>query len=80
MGKYLKQGFVRALEWKHMREEISYSKMVDLMEKECIKNYKAEMKGEMLRASLLEQVNQLSDDEIISLYDNLSKFFNTKEK
>jgi len=34
---------------------------------------------EMLRASLLEQVNQLSDDEIISLYDNLSKFFNTKE-
>jgi hypothetical protein len=26
---------------------------------------------EMLRASLLEQVNQLSDDEIISLYDNL---------
>ena len=34
---------------------------------------------EMLRASLLEQVNQLSDDEIISLYDNLSEFFNTKE-
>lgn len=34
---------------------------------------------EMLRASLLEQVNQLSDDEIISLYDNLSKFFNTEE-
>jgi hypothetical protein len=34
---------------------------------------------EMLRASLLEQVNQLSDDEIISLYDNLSKFLNTKE-
>ena len=35
---------------------------------------------EMLRASLLEQVNQLSDDEIITLYDNLSKFFKTKEK
>ena len=35
---------------------------------------------EMLRASLLEQVNQLSDDEIISLYDNLSEFFNTKER
>ena len=35
---------------------------------------------EMLRASLLEQVNQLSDDEIISLYDNLSKFLNTEEK
>ena len=39
MGKYLKQGFVRALEWQHAREEISYSKMVDLMEEECIKNY-----------------------------------------
>ena len=76
MGKYLKQGFVRKLEWQHAREEISYSKMVELMEEECIKNYKEEM----LRASLLEQVNQLSDDEIISLYDNLSEFFNTKEK
>ena len=42
MGKYLKQGFVRALEWQHAREEISYSKMVELMEEECIKNYKAE--------------------------------------
>ena len=76
MGKYLKQGFVRALEWQHAREEISHSKMVELMEEECIKNYKEEM----LRASLLEQVNQLSDDEIISLYDNLSKFLNITEK
>ena len=33
---------------------------------------------EMLRASLLEQVNQLSDDEIITLYDNLSEFLNIK--
>ena len=80
MGKYLKQGFVRKLEWQLAREEISHSKMVELMEEECIKNYKAEMKEEMLRASLLEQVNQLSDDEIISLYDNLSKFLNITEK
>ena len=42
MGKYLKQGFVRELEWKLNREEISYSKMVELMEEECIKNYKEE--------------------------------------
>ena len=42
MGKYLKQGFVRALEWQLNREEISYSKWVDLMEEECIKNYKEE--------------------------------------
>jgi len=42
MGKYLKQGFVRELAWMHAREEISYSKMVELMEEECIKNYKAE--------------------------------------
>ena len=39
MGKYLKQGFVRELEWQLSREEISYSKMVELMEEECIKNY-----------------------------------------
>ncbi len=42
MGKYLKQGFVRSLQWQHHREEISYSKMVELMEEECIKNYKKE--------------------------------------
>jgi len=43
MGKYLKQGFVRKLEWQHAREEISHSKMVELMEEECIKNYKEEI-------------------------------------
>jgi len=42
MGKYLKQGFVRELQWQLNREEISYSKWVDLMEEECIKNYKVE--------------------------------------
>jgi hypothetical protein len=42
MGKYLKQGFVRELEWQLARAEISHSKMVELMEEECIKNYKAE--------------------------------------
>ena len=43
MAKYLKQGFVRELEWQLSREEISYSKMVELMEEECIKNYKKEI-------------------------------------
>ena len=43
MGKYLKQGFVRELEWQLARAEISHSKMVELMEEECIKNYKAEI-------------------------------------
>ena len=42
MGKYLKQGFVRELEWQLARGEITGSKMVDLMEEECIRNYKAE--------------------------------------
>ena len=42
MAKYLKQGFVRELEWQLSRGEISYSKWVQLMEEECIKNYKAE--------------------------------------
>ena len=35
---------------------------------------------ELLRASLMQQVSELTDNEIISLYDNLSEFFKTKEK
>ena len=35
---------------------------------------------EMLRASLMKQLNELNDNEIISLYDDLSEFFNTKER
>ena len=35
---------------------------------------------EMLRASLMQQVSELNDDEIISLYDDLSEFFNTEER
>jgi len=35
---------------------------------------------ELLRASLIKQVSELNDDEIISLYDDLSEFFNTKER
>ena len=35
---------------------------------------------ELLRASLMKQVNELTDNEIISLYDDLSEFFNTKER
>jgi hypothetical protein len=35
---------------------------------------------ELLRASLMQQVSELTDNEIISLYDELSEFFNTKER
>jgi hypothetical protein len=35
---------------------------------------------ELLRASLMQQVSELTDNEIISLYDNLSEFFNTNER
>jgi len=35
---------------------------------------------EVLRASLMKKVSELNDNEIISLYDNLSEFFNTNEK
>ena len=35
---------------------------------------------ELLRASLMQQVSELTDDEIISLYDNLSEFFKTNER
>ena len=58
MAKYLKQGFVRELEWQLNREEISYSKMVELMEEECIKNYKAENFNNL--------TNQLPSDFLLS--------------
>jgi len=35
---------------------------------------------ELLRASLLQQDSELTDNEIISLYDDLSEFFKTKER
>ena len=35
---------------------------------------------ELLRASLMQQISELTDNEIISLYDDLSEFFKTKEK
>jgi len=39
-----------------------------------------EKETEMLRASLMKKVSELNDNEIISLYDNLSEFLNTKER
>jgi len=35
---------------------------------------------EVLRASLMKKVSELNNNEIISLYDYLSEFFNTNEK
>ena len=35
---------------------------------------------EVLRASLMKKVSELNDNEIISLYDDLSEFFNNKER
>ena len=42
MGKYLKQGFVRKLEIDYSRDEITHSRMVELIEEEVIKNYTKE--------------------------------------
>jgi len=39
-----------------------------------------EKEKELLRASLMQQVSELTDNEIISLYDDLSEFFKTKER
>ena len=66
MGKYLKQGFVRELEWQHAREEISHSKMVELMDAEAKKNLKdevlliiAEHDFELGKASLRKKIMNL---------------------
>jgi|LakMenE18May11ns_1017448.scaffolds.fasta_scaffold7284597_2 hypothetical protein len=42
MGKYLKQSFVRKLEIDYSRDEITHSRMVELIEEEVIKNYTKE--------------------------------------
>lgn len=42
MAKYLKTGFMRDLEIQVMKEKISYSRMLELIQEEVIKNYKAD--------------------------------------
>jgi len=79
MGKYLKQGFVRELEWQHAREEISHSKMVELMEEECIKNYTEWLKE--YRLNLMSLMGQ--DDYVAGKLDVIKDIldtFNTKER
>ena len=75
MGKYLKQGFVRKLEWQLSREEISYSKWVDLMEEECIKNFSEEI------IDIIDSENSgLSAEQRLDEINRLIKDFNTKER
>ena len=79
MGNYLKQGFVRELEWKLNREEISYSKMVELMEEECIKNYMEWLKE--YRLNLMSLMGQ--DDYVAGKLDVIKDILdkcNTKER
>ena len=86
MGKYLKQGFVRALEWQLARAEISHSKMVELMEEECIKNYKAEMKEVIIETSKNSYIagyldNQAKVDDSMNFPEEYyNETFKTKEK
>ena len=75
MGKYLKQGFVRELEWQLNREEISYSKWVDLMEEECIKNFSEEI------IDIIDSENSgLSAEQRIDEINRLIKAFNSRER
>ncbi len=79
MGKYLKQGFVRELEWQLNREEISYSKWVELMEEECIKNYMEWLKE--YRLNLMSLMGQ--DDYVAGKLDVIKDILdkcNTKER
>ena len=78
MGKYLKQGVVRELEWQLNKEEISYSKWVELMEEECIKNYMEWLKE--YRLNLMSLMGQ--DDYVTGKLDvikDILETFKTKE-
>ena len=78
MGKYLKQGFVRELEWQHAREEISYSKMVELMEEECIKNF-SEGIIDIIERAHSRRSSHSTEQRIDEIADYIETF-NTKEK
>ena len=43
MAKYLKTSFMRDLEIQVIEETISYSRMLELIQEEVIKNYKANL-------------------------------------
>ena len=79
MGKYLKQGFVRALEWQLARAEISHSKMVELMEEECIKNYIEEITDIIDSIIDSENSGQSHQQRLDEIQDYI-KELNTKEK
>ena len=42
MARYLKTSFMRDLEIQVIEEKISYSRMLELIQEEVIKNYKAD--------------------------------------
>ena len=67
MSKYLKQGFIRKLEWKHSRGEISYSKMIELIEQECIKNIIKE-----LTITLSNLKKTITNDESVQKQENMT--------
>ena len=48
MAKYLKTIFVRNLEIQFHNEEISYGRMLELIQEEVIKNYKQDIKQNKL--------------------------------
>ena len=75
MGKYLKQGYVRKLEWQHNRGECSYSKMVDLMEEECTKNFTEEI-TDIINS---ENSGHSAEQRLGEITDYI-KTFKTKEK
>lgn len=43
MAKYLKTSFMRDLEIQVIKEKISYNRMLELIQEEVIKNYKANL-------------------------------------
>ena len=80
MGKYLKQGFVRALEWQQVKGEISHSKMVELIEEECIKNYKAEFEETFNTKEEFKRTYQKRTKKLGMFLCPYFETFKTKEK
>jgi len=69
----------------HIKHSFRFKELVEQAKEMEKKQNQREMSDknketELLRASLMQQVSELNDDEIIYLYDELSEFFKTKER
>ncbi len=78
MAKYLKTAFMRNLEIQVIEEKISYGRMLELIQEEVIKNYKADkpasrVAGRLIRLGLgsSELQNRTENSGFLGIYNRV---------